>query len=244
MVVGRVAPGTQARQLAFTQLFFTALFAATGLAIAEVSGLPLKQTTFNATVMGAILWLAVIVAFVQVLLSWAQRYGSCRQGRCHLRMESVFAAITAVRRRKSQHGRNPRGRSDRRRHSLRRAKAPAQKGRQGVRIMTDARPVGILDSGFGGLSVARAVAELLPHESLIYTADCGFAPWATARTTSSSNARMPSSHTFSEKMSRRSSSPATRPPPFVQSSSGQSSPCQSSASNPPCCLGPAQLAPA
>ncbi len=43
--------------------------------------------------------------------------------------------------------------------------------------MTDARPVGILDSGFGGLSVARAVAELLPHESLIYTADCGFAPW-------------------------------------------------------------------
>ena len=43
--------------------------------------------------------------------------------------------------------------------------------------MTDARPVGILDSGFGGLSVARAVAELLPHESLIYVADCGFAPW-------------------------------------------------------------------
>ena len=43
--------------------------------------------------------------------------------------------------------------------------------------MTDGRPVGILDSGFGGLSVARAVAELLPQENLIYTADCGFAPW-------------------------------------------------------------------
>lgn len=43
--------------------------------------------------------------------------------------------------------------------------------------MTDGRPIGILDSGFGGLSVARAVAELLPQENLIYTADCGFAPW-------------------------------------------------------------------
>ena len=43
--------------------------------------------------------------------------------------------------------------------------------------MTDMRPIGILDSGFGGLSVARAVAELLPQENLIYAADCGFAPW-------------------------------------------------------------------
>ena len=34
--------------------------------------------------------------------------------------------------------------------------------------MTDTRPVGILDSGFGGLSVARAVAELLPQENLVY----------------------------------------------------------------------------
>ena len=43
--------------------------------------------------------------------------------------------------------------------------------------MTDTRPIGILDSGFGGLSVARAVAELLPQENLVYAADCGFAPW-------------------------------------------------------------------
>ena len=33
--------------------------------------------------------------------------------------------------------------------------------------MTDMRPICILDSGFGGLSVARAVAELLPQENLI-----------------------------------------------------------------------------
>ncbi len=93
MVVGRVAPGTQARQLAFTQLFFTALFAAVGLGIAEVAGLPLKETTFNATVMGAVLWLAIIVAFVQVLLSWAQRYVPAGRAAVIFAMESVFAAI-------------------------------------------------------------------------------------------------------------------------------------------------------
>lgn len=43
--------------------------------------------------------------------------------------------------------------------------------------MTDPRPIGILDSGFGGLSVACAIRQALPHEHLIYTADCGFAPW-------------------------------------------------------------------
>lgn len=43
--------------------------------------------------------------------------------------------------------------------------------------MTDPRPIGILDSGFGGLSVSRAIRQALPHEHLIYTADCGFAPW-------------------------------------------------------------------
>ena len=55
MVVGRVAPGTQARQLAFTQLFFTAVFAAVGLAVATAAGVPLKETTFNTTVVGGIL---------------------------------------------------------------------------------------------------------------------------------------------------------------------------------------------
>lgn len=38
-------------------------------------------------------------------------------------------------------------------------------------------PVGILDSGFGGLSVLRAVRELLPHESTVFAADCEGAPW-------------------------------------------------------------------
>ena len=44
--------------------------------------------------------------------------------------------------------------------------------------MTSAQPIGILDSGFGGLSVAKAVRQALPHEDIIYACDCGFAPWA------------------------------------------------------------------
>jgi glutamate racemase len=38
-------------------------------------------------------------------------------------------------------------------------------------------PVGIFDSGIGGLSVLRHVHALLPHEELIYFADSGFAPY-------------------------------------------------------------------
>ena len=50
-------------------------------------------------------------------------------------------------------------------------------------------PVGIFDSGLGGLSVLRHVRSLLPHEALIYAADSAFAPyggrdeaWVLART--------------------------------------------------------------
>jgi glutamate racemase len=38
-------------------------------------------------------------------------------------------------------------------------------------------PVGIFDSGLGGLSVLRHVRRLLPHEALIYAADSAFAPY-------------------------------------------------------------------
>lgn len=38
-------------------------------------------------------------------------------------------------------------------------------------------PVGIFDSGIGGLSVLRHVHALLPHEHLMYFADGGFAPY-------------------------------------------------------------------
>jgi glutamate racemase len=38
-------------------------------------------------------------------------------------------------------------------------------------------PIGIFDSGVGGLSVLRHVRALLPHEHLVYVADSGFAPY-------------------------------------------------------------------
>ncbi len=41
----------------------------------------------------------------------------------------------------------------------------------------DARPIGMFDSGFGGLTVARAVIDLLPSESLVYVGDTGRFPY-------------------------------------------------------------------
>ena len=42
--------------------------------------------------------------------------------------------------------------------------------------MTDL-PIGIFDSGFGGLTVARAVVDLLPNESIVYLGDTARAPY-------------------------------------------------------------------
>ncbi len=39
------------------------------------------------------------------------------------------------------------------------------------------RPIGIFDSGVGGLTVARAVIDLLPHEDLIYFGDTAHCPY-------------------------------------------------------------------
>lgn len=38
-------------------------------------------------------------------------------------------------------------------------------------------PIGIFDSGVGGLSILRHVRAQLPHEHLLYVADTGFAPY-------------------------------------------------------------------
>jgi len=38
-------------------------------------------------------------------------------------------------------------------------------------------PIGVFDSGVGGLSVLRHIRALLPHEHLLYLADAGFAPY-------------------------------------------------------------------
>ena len=42
---------------------------------------------------------------------------------------------------------------------------------------TATSPIGIFDSGVGGLTVARAVMEQLPHESVIYTGDTAHSPY-------------------------------------------------------------------
>lgn len=41
----------------------------------------------------------------------------------------------------------------------------------------DHRPIGVFDSGFGGLTVARALIDLLPEEQLIYVGDTGRYPY-------------------------------------------------------------------
>ncbi|MBX9847813.1 MAG: aspartate/glutamate racemase family protein, partial [Rhodocyclaceae bacterium] len=42
--------------------------------------------------------------------------------------------------------------------------------------MNDA-PIGVFDSGVGGLSVIRAITDLMPEESLLYVADTAHCPY-------------------------------------------------------------------
>lgn len=43
--------------------------------------------------------------------------------------------------------------------------------------MSNDRPIGMFDSGFGGLTVARAVIDLLPRENLVYIGDTARYPY-------------------------------------------------------------------
>lgn len=43
--------------------------------------------------------------------------------------------------------------------------------------VSSTQPIGIFDSGIGGLSVLRHIYDALPHEHLLYFADSGFAPY-------------------------------------------------------------------
>ncbi len=43
--------------------------------------------------------------------------------------------------------------------------------------MSDPRPIGVFDSGVGGLTVARAILGLLPHEPLVYVGDSARFPY-------------------------------------------------------------------
>ena len=41
----------------------------------------------------------------------------------------------------------------------------------------DDRPIGVFDSGVGGLSLLRELCSLLPNENFIYISDNAFAPY-------------------------------------------------------------------
>lgn len=43
--------------------------------------------------------------------------------------------------------------------------------------MADSASIGIFDSGVGGLSIAKEIRKLLPHEDLIYFADSAYCPY-------------------------------------------------------------------
>lgn len=43
--------------------------------------------------------------------------------------------------------------------------------------MVDERPIGVFDSGLGGLTVLRALVDLVPHESTLYFGDTGRFPY-------------------------------------------------------------------
>jgi glutamate racemase len=43
--------------------------------------------------------------------------------------------------------------------------------------MSDARPIGVFDSGIGGLTVVKAVRDLLPNESISYLGDTARVPY-------------------------------------------------------------------
>lgn len=43
----------------------------------------------------------------------------------------------------------------------------------------DNRPIGIFDSGLGGLTVLKEIIRLLPGESVVYFGDCGRVPYGT-----------------------------------------------------------------
>ena len=45
--------------------------------------------------------------------------------------------------------------------------------------MPDIRPIGVFDSGLGGLTVAKEIIRLLPNEDIVYFGDTGRVPYGT-----------------------------------------------------------------
>jgi len=59
------------------------------------------------------------------------------------------------------------------------ARPPAARATTVTRTRLQGRAIGIFDSGIGGLTVAREIADALPHEHLVYLGDTARAPYGT-----------------------------------------------------------------
>src|SRR6266567_5101155 len=46
-----------------------------------------------------------------------------------------------------------------------------------LRCMSDPRPIGVFDSGIGGLTVVKALRDLLPNEKIFYLGDTARIPY-------------------------------------------------------------------
>lgn len=93
LLVGRYAPHCEPREFAFTQLISVTFYSLAIWVLLNAAGVPMKETVFDSTLFTGILWLAVIVAFVQVLLGWGQKTVAPDHAAIIFSMESVFAAV-------------------------------------------------------------------------------------------------------------------------------------------------------
>lgn len=93
ILMGRFAPSCDARELAFTQLLFVALYALVGAAIARLSGIELTPTVVTPGLVFSIFWLAVILTCTQLLLAWGQKFVPPAQAAVVFALENVFAAV-------------------------------------------------------------------------------------------------------------------------------------------------------
>ena len=45
----------------------------------------------------------------------------------------------------------------------------------------DTRPIGVFDSGVGGLTVVKQIMKVMPHENIVYFGDTARLPYGTDR---------------------------------------------------------------
>lgn len=92
ILMGRYAGRCEAREIAFTQIVFVALYALLGAALVRLLGVPLTPTVFSKELLFCVGWLAVLLTGAQLLLAWGQKFVPPAQAAVIFALESVFAA--------------------------------------------------------------------------------------------------------------------------------------------------------